>query len=78
MSRATFWIGGVILAVSVSIMVGYGAYFFAEDVLGDSDVPLALRAAIPASIVGVLALLAAALAERLRNRKHEDLEGVEH
>ena len=78
MSRIAFLVGGIVLGVSLSIVCGYAAYFFIVDVFGDTDVPLALRAAIPASVLGVLVLLGAALVDRLRNRKHEDLEGADY
>ncbi|HJO82321.1 MAG: hypothetical protein QGG34_06835 [SAR202 cluster bacterium] len=78
MSKIATWAGGVILIVSLLVISGYATYFFAKDVLGDSDVPLALRVAIPASAVGALALLGVALGDRLRARKHEHLEGADY
>ncbi|HAL48501.1 MAG: hypothetical protein FI707_00235 [SAR202 cluster bacterium] len=78
MSKGAFWVGGIILAISLLVISGYATYFFAKDVLGDSEVPLALRVAIPASVVGALALLGAAFGDRLRDRKHEDLEGADY
>lgn len=61
-----------VLVIGGSIVLfGYGTYFSIKDFFSEPDIPIAVKIATPAVIVGVLMLLAAVLKDRLRERKAE-------
>lgn len=64
--------GGVTVLAAYWLVVVVGALFDAE------EVPVLIRIAVPAIIGGCVVLLLVAVLQRLRERKDEDLEGVDY
>lgn len=77
-SNVLLWIGGVVFAVGVLIMTGYGVYAFGQEFFGDSDVPLAMQIALPATVIGLAVLLVAVVKDRMKNRKDGNLKEVRY
>ncbi|MDP6713606.1 MAG: hypothetical protein QF368_03105 [SAR202 cluster bacterium] len=78
MSNVALWIGGILLVVGLLVLTGYGVYFFSTDFMTDEEVPLGVRVAVPVAAVGALALLLGVFGQRMRDRKHESLEGADY
>ena len=72
------WAAAIALAGGVAVLAAYwfvsvlGALFDAE------DVPILIRIAVPAVFGASAVLLLVAVLQRLRERKDEDLEGVDY
>jgi hypothetical protein len=72
------WIGGVVFATGVLVMTGYGVYEFGREFFGDSDVPVAMQIALPATVIGLVVLLVTVVKDRMKNRKDENLKEVKY
>ena len=72
------WAAAIALAGGVAVLAAYwfvsvlGALFDAE------EVPILIQIAVPAVFGGSVVLLLVAVLQRLRERKDEDLEGVDY
>ena len=72
------WVAAIALAGGFAVLA---AYWFVSvlDVLFDTEeVPLLIQIAVPAVFGGSVVLLLVAVLQRLRERRDEDLEGVEY
>ncbi len=70
--------GLVLLISGAALLGGYGAFVLIAEVVGDADVPLAVRIGLPALGAGGLLLLAAALIQQLKRNRNEDFSEVRH
>ena len=70
--------GLVLLVAGTALLGGYWAYLLISEVVGDPDVPLAVRIGLPALGAGGLLLLAAVLIEQVRRNRREDFREVKH
>lgn len=68
--------GMALLTVSALALVGYLSYVFWTGVILAPDVPLAIKVAIPAGAAGLFVLLVSVTKDRLRMRKHENLDEI--
>ena len=57
---------------------GYGVYEFGREFFGDSDVPVAMQIALPATVIGLVVLLVTVVKDRMKNRKDENLKEVKY
>jgi hypothetical protein len=76
--KVATWAAAVAVAGGVAVLA---AYWFVSvlDVLFDAEeVPLLIQIAVPAVFGGSVVLLLVAVLQRLRDRKDEDLEGVDY
>ena len=62
-------IGGILLAIGLGILIGWGLYWFFR--LAFLELPLPVKIAIAAIAVGLIILLASLLWERHRASKEE-------
>lgn len=73
-SRPWLWIGGAILAAGVLVLGGFWVYV----VVRADDVPLLLKVALLAIPAGLAVFLAAALRDRIIQKKQEDYLEVDN
>ena len=73
-SRLLLWIGGVILAAAVGIIVGYWVYSIATA----EDMPILLMAALLAIPVGFAILLVATIRDRIIRKRQENFLEVDN
>ncbi len=73
-SRPWLWIGGAILAAAALVLGGFWVYA----IVGADDIPLLLKAALIAFPVGLAVFLAAALRDRIIQKKQEDFLEVDN
>ena len=76
--RATTWAAGIAVAVGLAVLAGYWLVEVLSALFGAEEAQLIVKVAVPVVIVGAALLLLTAVVQRLRDRKEEDLEGVEH
>ena len=76
--RVATWTAAVVLGGGLAVLVVYWAVTVLTALFDSPDVPLAVKIAVPAVIAGGAALLVIAVLQRIRDRKREDLEGVEY
>ncbi len=70
--------GVVLIVAGVAALVGYGMYGALTAIVGDEEVPLLIRVALPAAAVGLVLVVAALVVDRLRRRKAETFEEVDY
>ncbi len=70
--------GLVLLIAGAALLGGYWAFLLISEVVGDPDVPLAVRIGLPALGAGGILLLAAVLIEQVRRNRRENFEKVKH
>ena len=70
--------GLVLLIAGAALLGGYWAFLLISEVVGDPDVPLAVRIGLPALGAGGVLLLAAVLIEQVRRNRRENFEKVKH
>lgn len=73
-STPWLWVGGSIFAASLLILGGFWVYAITRA----DDVPLLLKAALIALPVGLAVFLAAALRDRIHQKKQEDFTEVDN
>ncbi len=73
-SRPWLWIGGVILAAGVLVLGGFWVYA----IVGADDIPLLLKLALIALPLGLAVFLAAAVRDRIMQKKQEDFLEVDN
>ena len=76
--RVATWAAGVAIAVGLAILVGYWMVLVLSVLFGTDEAPVLVKVAVPSVIAGAAVLLLTAVLQRVRDRKEEDLEGVEH
>ena len=75
--KVATWAAAIVVAAGVAVL---SAYWFVSvlDVLFDADdVLILIKIAVPAMVAGTVVLVLVAVLQRIRDRKDEDLEGVE-
>lgn len=75
-SKGLTRVGGIVLAVGVILVVGFGWVVFFRDLIDDRGVPLFIKIGIPAIFLGLLILLVVVILDRIKDRKNEGLEEV--
>ena len=76
--RVATWAAGIAVAGGLAVLASYW-FVSVLDVLFDAEeVPILIKIAVPAVVVGTVVLLLVAVLQRIRDRKEEDIEGVEH
>ena len=70
--------GLVLLIAGAALLGGYWAFVLLSEVVGDPEVPLAVRIGLPALGAGGLLLLAAVLIQQIRRNRREDFGEIEH
>ena len=76
--KVATWAAAIVVAAGVAVL---SAYWFVSvlDVLFDADdVLILIKIAVPAMVAGTVVLVLVAVLQRIRDRKDEDLEGVEY
>jgi len=73
-SRPWLWIGGAILAAGLLVLGGYWVYA----IVRAEDIPFLLRVALLAIPVSLAVFLAAALRDRIVQKKQEDYLEVDN
>ena len=68
----------MLLAAGAALLAGYWIFFLLSEVVGDPDVPVAVRIGLPALGAGGCMLLAAVLIQQIRRNRREDLREVKH
>lgn len=70
-------IGGVLLGIGLAILIGWGIYWFFR--LAFPELPLVVKIGTAAAAIGLVALLASLVRERLKASKEEGdkFKGVE-
>ena len=76
--RAATWAAGLAFAIGVAILGGYWVVMVVSDVYSARDVPLLLKMALASVAAGAAVLMLVAILQRLRDRREEDLEGIEY
>ncbi len=76
--RVATWTAGVAIAVGLAILVGYWMVLVLSALFGTDEAPVLVKVAVPSLMAGAAVLLLTAVLQRVRDRKEEDLEGVEH
>ena len=66
------------MIAGVALLGGYWAFLLISEVVGDPQVPLAVRIGLPALGAGGLLLLVAVLIQQIRRNRREDFGEVEH
>ena len=77
-ARILLHAGLVLLIAGAALLGGYWVFVMISEVVGDSDIPLAVRIGLPALGAGGLLLLAGVLIEQIRRNRREDFRKVEH
>jgi hypothetical protein len=70
-------IGWILLSVGAIVLVSYGLWMGAQEIIADTEMPLYLKAAILATTVGVVVLLVSVVREKLfigRTERYKDVE----
>ena len=73
--RAATWAAAVVLALGAAVLAGY---WVALALSGLHEAPLLLKLALAGVAAGCALLLLTAILQRLRDRREEDLEGIEY
>jgi len=76
--KVALWLGVILTVTSTLVLIGYGLYYFARDFLGSSDIPIAVRVAVPVAAAGILVLLGVVIADRMRRKRYEQFGEVEY
>ena len=71
------WTAAIVIGGGLAVLAVYWVMTVLT-ALFDSDAPLPVKVAVPAVLAGGIALLAVAVLQRIRDRKGENLEGVEY
>ena len=76
--RVATWAAGVAIAVGLAILVGYWMVLVLSALFGTDEAPVLVKVAVPSLMAGAAVLLLTAVLQRVRDRKEENLGGVEH
>ena len=72
------WAAAIALAGGFAVLAAYWFVAVFGELLDAEEVPILIRIAVPAVVGGSVVLLLVAVLQRLRERKGEDLEGVDY
>lgn len=72
------WAAAAAVAGGVAILAAYWFVSVFDALFDAEEVPVLIRIAVPAVLAGSAVLLLVAVLQRLRDRKDEDLEGVDY
>ena len=75
--RVATWTAAIVIGGGLAVLTVYWVVTVLTALL-DSGAPLPVKITVPAVLAGGVALLAIAVLQRIRDRKEEDLEGVEY
>ena len=70
------FLGFALLILGSLVIAGLAVYYFAANFFM-TDLPIALKVAVPMIVIGLLVLLASAIIDRYRAAKTEDFKEVE-
>lgn len=73
-------LGAFLILAGLGALLGYAGYYFGRSFFTSDSVPLPVRVAVPAIVVGFLLLLAGVIWERFRRfreREEKEIEKVE-
>lgn len=70
--------GAILLVLSGGAIAGYVLYLLFRLLYTARDVPLVFQVAVPAALVGLVLLVGAVARDRIRARRRERFEEVEH
>ncbi len=76
--KVATWAAAIAVAGGVAVLAAYWFVSVLDVLFEADDVPLLIRIAVPAVVGGSVVLLLVAVLQRLRDRKDEDLEGVDY
>ncbi|MFH1559996.1 MAG: hypothetical protein ABID84_01090 [Chloroflexota bacterium] len=77
MSAIILRAGAILVIAGVVVVTGYWLYYAFKALFSEPSIPLAIKVAIPAIIIGIILLLSAVGWERYRKGKEERFEEVE-
>ena len=66
-------LGFILMIAGLVVVLGYSIYYFVIV----SDIPLAIRVAVPAMLLGLILLLVSVVRERLEASKKETFKEIE-
>ena len=72
------WAAAIAVAGGVAVLAAYWFVSVLDALFEADDVPVLIRIAVPAVFGGSVVLLLVAVLQRLRERRGEDLEGVDY
>ena len=72
------WAAAIALAGGFAVLAAYWFVAVFGELLDAEEVPILIRIAVPAVVGGSVVLLLVAVLQRLRERRGEDLEGVDY
>ncbi len=72
------WAAAIALAGGFAVLAAYWFVAVFGELLDAEEVPILIRIAVPAVVGGSVVLLLVAVLQRLRDRRDEDLEGVDY
>ena len=70
-------VGWILLSVGAIVLISYGAWMGAQEIIADTEMPLYLKLAILATTVGIVVLLVSVIREKLfvgRRERYKDVE----
>lgn len=70
-------LGMVLLAIGAGILFVYVGYYYIVGFVLNTQIPLVIRVAVTAIVLGVLLVLVSIIRERYRDMKQERFKGVE-
>ena len=70
--------GAVLLVLGGGALAGYALYHLFRVVYTARDVPLIVQVATPVALVGLVLLVVAVVRDRVRARRREHFEEMEH
>ena len=76
--KVATWAAAIVVAAGVAVLAAYWFVSVLEVLFGADDVPILIKVAVPAIVAGTVVLVLVAVLQRIRDRKDEDLEGVEY
>ena len=76
--KVATWAAAIVVAAGVAVLSAYWFVSVLEVLFDADDVLILIKIAVPAIVAGTVVLVLVAVLQRIRDRKDEDLEGVEY
>ena len=76
--KVATWTAAIAVACGVAILAAYWFVSVLDALFDAEDVPILIKIAVPAIVAGTVVLVLVAVLQRIRDRKDEDLEGVDY
>ena len=70
--------GIVVLLAGIVGLIAYGVYGLVVAMYGESGVPIVIKIAVPAVVVGLALVLIGTIRDRIRDRRGEDFKEVKY